>query len=698
MSFSTAARIAAFAWIAIGLLGCESSSRLDGRGWNVLLITLDTTRADALGAYGQPLPITPHMDGLAERGVLFEQHVAAAPHTLASHASILTGRHPLGHGVRGNLGYVLAPANHTLAEALAEADYATGAEIATTVLRRRTRIAQGFASIGDTDTPGVRFDNDEGVGAHRNDLVRGGPDITRGGLAFLREHAEQRFFLWLHYFDPHSPYTPPADLARRFPNDRYLAEVAGVDAEIGRILAELETQGIAGRTLVVLTADHGEGRGDHGEPTHSYFVYDSTMRVPLILSGPPTLPAGLRVSAVTRSVDLAPTVVDLLGLPPLPEADGHSLRALLTGEDESVERVAYGESLDLYHVLGTTPLRLVRRGRWKYIHKTEPELYDLDQDPGELDDRAAREPEIVASLRGALDEIVSTTPRVMPADARTQVDAATAAQLEALGYSVPVSEARLPDEATLLEPIGSDPAAHAADLARIADVEGDLAAQRYERARTRAEGLRERHPQSAHVARMLGEACFGLGRYDDALAAFEDAVARDPAHDGYLRGLVRVLEKTGRVRDALDRLHEFAARHPCSRVRGQLARRLHALGRDAEQVRVLADGIAACPDDAGLLNDYAWLLATSPADSLRDGRRAVAMAERAIAALGSGAGANEYDTLAAAHAEAGDFDAAAATQRRVIDALEQRAAPEGTIGTYRRRLARYEARRSLRGE
>jgi tetratricopeptide (TPR) repeat protein len=559
------------------------------------------------------------------------------------------------------------------------------------VLRGSTQIAQGFESVGNTETPGVEFQRERsGAGnPHAYDLVRSGDDITRNGVHFLRRNRDQRFFLWLHYFDAHNPYLPPTSLARRFPNDPYLAEVAATDAQIGRLVAELEQLGLRERTLLVVTSDHGEGLGEHGEPTHSYFVYDTTMRVPLVMSGPPELPRGRRVEAVTRSIDVAPTILDYLGLPPLPQADGTSLRPWIEDIAPASGLQAYGESVDLYSVFGTTPLRLLRAGRWKYIHKVSPELYDVPADPHELTNLASEHPEIVAELRAQLEALLAGL-EPPPTGAALEVDDATRASLESLGYLAAADGSALPPERSLLEFTGSDPTLYAGDLALIATTNAALSAGRYTRALENLEGLESRHPGRGHFARLTGEALFGLDRMPDAVGAFERAVEREPNNDTNLRGLVRALEAAERTEDALRYLTGFAERHPCSRVRNQLARRLHSLERHEEQLGVLAAGVDLCPETPGLLNDYAWVLATSPVEELRDGMRAVALAERAIASLEGAAGANELDTLAAAHAEAGGFEAAVDVARRAVASLEARGAPPDSVTAYRDRVEAFE--------
>jgi arylsulfatase A-like enzyme len=249
---------AAGAILAAGcaLLGCgdaaQREARLEDPRRNVLVITLDTTRADALGAYGQPLPATPRIDAAAADGTVFEQVRSSSPSTFPAHASLFTGQHPYAHGVRANAGYVLADESTTLAERLRDAGWRTGAEVAAMVLGRFQRLDQGLDSYGDP------LSADEGGGAATRDAI----DVTDQGLAFLREYRHEPFFLWLHYYDPHSPFVPPAPYSDLFPDDPYLGEVRFVDDQVGRVLDEIQALGLRDQTLVAITSDHG-ARGRH---------------------------------------------------------------------------------------------------------------------------------------------------------------------------------------------------------------------------------------------------------------------------------------------------------------------------------------------------------------------------------------------------------------------------------------------------
>ncbi len=402
---------------------------------NLLLITMDTLRADALGVYGQPLPASPEIDRLANSGVLFEHVMTSHSETLPSHATIFTGKWPFAHGIRSNAGYLLSEHHVTLAEVFRRRGYRTGAEIAAPVLRQETRITQGFEHYRDINRPGVerklvRYKT--GKVREREHKIRTAKNITDRAIDFLRQSAGDSFFLWLHYFDPHSPYAAPALFNVRIPESPYHAEVASADHEIGRLVREVDRLGLRGRTLIVVTSDHGEGLEEHDEPSHSFYVYDTTMRVPLIFAGL-GLPASVRIPSLVRTVDIAPTVLELMGMPVLEGIQGVSLAPLLSGDEAELALTGYGESTRLTATFGIPVLRTIRKGRWKYIHKVNPELYDVVADPGELADSASAHPEIVEQMRADLEALLADAPPT-PDDARAVLDSQTAAQLMALGY------------------------------------------------------------------------------------------------------------------------------------------------------------------------------------------------------------------------------------------------------------------------
>jgi len=403
-----------------------SSSPL--RGWNVLLVTLDTTRADRLGCYGRESAETPNLDALAAAGVRFETAVAQVPVTTPSHASILTGTYPIYHGVRNNANYPLPEDNVTLAERFREAGYRTSAVVASRVLARSFRLDQGFD----------RYDDDvreEECGPGKK--YRRGESVTRLALDTIRRDAGGPFFAWIHYYDPHAPYDPPEPYRSRHPHP-YDGEIAYVDACVGDLLRGLDDLGLRDRTLVVVTSDHGEGlRDPHDEETHGILLYEETLRIPLLLAASGKIPAGRVVPGLVRSIDLAPTVLDLLGLP-VPEAmQGDSLLPTILQGDPPAERTSYFDTVMPREAYGWSPMKGIRDARWKYIDAPKAELFDLAEDPRESRNVLETRPERTREMRARLAQIERRFGRESArASGRGDLDEDLLANLEALGYVV----------------------------------------------------------------------------------------------------------------------------------------------------------------------------------------------------------------------------------------------------------------------
>ena len=343
---------------------------------NLLLVTFDTTRADRVGAYGHAAASTPHLDRLAAEGVLFEDCAAVAPSTLPSHASILTGLYPVHHGARHNGTHTLPDDVPTLAESLSNAGFDTAAVVSALVLDSRYGLDRGFGRYDDDLVTGERVV----VGMLRETDAA---NTVARALTWLESPRDGRWFLWVHFFDPHSAYQAPPEFAARCPDDAYDAEIAYADDGLGRLLAALESRGELDRTLVVAIADHGESLGEHGESTHGLFLYDATTRVPWLMRHP-GLAAGSRIGGVVSQVDLLPTVFELLGVEPPAVLDGRSLAEHARTGTKAHRPPAYQESTSPYFQHGWAKLRALRGDHARFISAPREEYYDLEGDPGEL--------------------------------------------------------------------------------------------------------------------------------------------------------------------------------------------------------------------------------------------------------------------------------------------------------------------------
>jgi arylsulfatase A-like enzyme/tetratricopeptide (TPR) repeat protein len=384
---------------------------------SVVLISIDTLRADRTGPYGYRKGRTPTLDRLAREGIVVDDVYSHVPLTLPAHASMLTGLLPPRHEVRDNLGFRLGEGHLTLAERFKAAGLATGGAVSAYVLRSQTGIAQGFDTYDDAlvvDTAS------QSLGS----LQRDGGIAVDSLLGFVAAQGERRFFAFLHLYEPHSPWKPP----ERFQDlgSPYDGDVAHADELLGRFLEGLRARKLLDRVILAVTSDHGEGLLDHGEEEHGIFLYREAVHVPLLLRLPGGAGAGTRVAGPIAQVDLAPTLLELAGLDST-GTDGQSLRAeLATGKTRP--RTVYSETLYPRYHLGWSELYAASEGRFRLIRAPRPELYDLERDPLEKENLARERPQAVASMDAWLSRVVGsvTTPEA--------VDAETREKLAALGY------------------------------------------------------------------------------------------------------------------------------------------------------------------------------------------------------------------------------------------------------------------------
>jgi len=541
------------------------------RDWNVVIVTTDTTRADHLHAYGNQSVATPVLDALARDGVLFAEATTPSPSTLPSHSSLLTGLYPIHHGARANGTFRLGGEVTTLAERLRGAGYRTGAVISAFVLDSRFGLDQGFEQYHDDLSAGIKLS--------RHMFRERAAELTNEpAVAWLREHGGERFFLWVHYFDPHAAYLPPEPFRSEYGNDLYDGEIAYADSQIGALLAELDELGVRERTLFVYTADHGEGLGDHGEQTHSLLTYDSTLHVPLLLSAPAALPRGRVIEKPVSLIDVVPTLLSLLGVP----ADGALDGIDLTQPPPSAPRSLFFESIATMTLHGWAPLLGVRKDGWKYVHAPSPELYDLKSDPQELANRHDAEAERATALREELVAFVGGDPLASSGvGTALELDDETRQHLAALGYVHTAPEgASEAEPAALLDPkqgvlhwekvqqaINLRAQGKIADVLptleqAIAEVPGDIFARSvlagvYEQLGEDEKALRllletiEKEPHDESLRLALAGVYMSRGRLDEAEAAIAQALELDPESAGALiqRGQLALVR--GREPEAL---------------------------------------------------------------------------------------------------------------------------------------------------
>jgi arylsulfatase A-like enzyme/Tfp pilus assembly protein PilF len=572
-------RATSFLIVVVLLGGCARREAPD-----VVLVTFDTTRYDHFGCTGDPEAHTPIVDGLAARGLVFEHAYASVALTLPSHATIMTGLEPIAHGVHENGRARVPDAVDTLAERLRAAGWDTAAFVSAFVLDHRFGLDQGFDTYGDE--------------THRRggalDLTvpsRPALEVTDAALSWVRErHADRPFFLWVHYYDPHLPrrVDPAFDGLR----DRYAAAIASADVQLGRLLDGLTALGRTRGTLVVFTADHGEGLEQHGERSHGILAYDSTLHVPLVLAGP-GVPVGRRADALARHVDIVPTVLGLVGLPVPRELPGRNL--LRASSTDGV--VGYFECWGPHLDYGWAVITGVRSVQWKYTAEPAPEeLYDVLRDPGETTNRIEAEPAVRAEMR---DRLAAVRRRYATATtARAEVlSLEERERLAALGY-VEVPREHEPD--TQLDP---------RRLASLHDWVDDArwlaTAGRYDEAIDALETMAQSPSVRAFVLRTLAPVYAARGRYDDAVAAFDEYIRLTGSEEASL-GLGRTLLGAGNPERALAVLAGAPGSSPATQL--LRAHALARLGRHAEARAAVDAAFAGRRDEVARVRTRAALV------------------------------------------------------------------------------------------
>lgn len=543
---------AAAGWILVG--PGRSVPAKTGRLWagkgtpkpNVVLVTLDTTRADHLGCYGSTEVRTPVLDGLARRGVLFEQAATASPLTLPAHSTILTGMYPTYHGVRVNGNTALNDDQTTLAEVFSGQGYSCGAFISAFVVDGRWGLKQGFELYDD------KLDMSRSKHIDLGAIQRPGNQVMDSALAWLDGRKDRPFFAWIHLYDPHLPYEPPEPYRSEYGGaglaGLYAGEVAFMDEQVGRLVAWLETTGLDRSTILVLVGDHGEGLGDHGEGSHGYYIYDYAMHVPLIVVAPLDGLAGKRVTAQVRTADVYPTLLDLAGIGPDRETQGRSLLARMYRPGRGREFPAYGESMAPNIQFGWSPLHVLRTSRYKYIDSPRAELFDIAADPGEMANLASQDPAVARDMKAALDRLMDETSLGAPTPQAANLDKDTMERLTALGYiGAPVAARKASGAAGSL----ADPKDKLMIFEKVTAAGELVLGDKYAEAAGLLESALAEEPGLPQAMLVLATCYKELGRRDEAKSMLDLVLRDDPENIQALISLANILLDEGRDDDVI---------------------------------------------------------------------------------------------------------------------------------------------------
>ena len=635
-------RCRSFLLLALPLWLSVAAPALPDRTPGVVVITIDTLRADHLGCYGYKQIHTPNLDELAQTGIRFERAFTAVPVTLPSHTVIFTGTYPPSSGMHDFAGNKLSSTQPTLASVLKDHEYATGAVIGSAVLDSRFGLNRGFDFYYD------HFDFNRLQESNIDEMERPGNLVADVALEWLSQHYQNRFFLWMHLYDPHFPYRPPEPYAREYKDRPYDGEIAFADEQVGRLLRFLKDKKLYDKTLIVVAGDHGESLGEHGEKTHGFFLYNSTLHVPLIFH----LPAASSVKPATVKTlvtlaDVMPTVLKILDFVVPPSIQGENLFPLMTAKTPGEPRSLYAETFLPRLHFNWSELRAVESDKYHFIDAPKPELYDLEQDPRETDNLFSRKPAVAQELRARLSAMIVSYSAGQELAEKTGLDPALMERLKSLGYagfsgggSPTVSNRSLPDPkdriaayelfsdamsdsqhgryqesaekltAVLKTEPDSVPAHYIMGLdyyrmhdyapaiehlGRVVELSPDYALAHYQLGLAFARGGRiddaiqrfqhtlELDPTNFDAAYNLGSAYLQKQSVGEALAAFRRSAAINPDYPAPHKALGKVLLYEGQVDEALAELRRAAELAPADpEVHATLAQALEAKGMNQE--------------------------------------------------------------------------------------------------------------------
>ena len=634
---------------------------------NVILVTIDTLRADHVGCYGNRSVPTPTMDRLATEGIVFRQAIAQVPLTLPSHVAILTGTYPIWNGVEDLTTEGLGPGVPTLAEVFKKHGYSTAALVSAFVLNSMWGLKRGFDAYDDAINP-----LDE-VSTEHHSLERKASETVDHTLRWLQGHSSQPFFLWLHLYDPHAPYDPPEPFKSRFHNRPYDGEIAYTDQQLGRFVSFLESQNLYASSLILLVSDHGEGLGEHGEEQHGLFIYNSTVHVPLILKPPADFKAAQRsISEVVNTVDIAPTLVQYCRFPSADSASfqGRSLLSLTRSKSPGTPREGYSESLYPRTSFGWHSLHGTETEQYHYIQAPREELYDLLLDPTETHNIAGQKPSVAAALRENMHALAARYARPARQSGTTlTVDLERLRELRSLGY-VGGSSAK---------PLGGD-APNAADpkdrvkfynqVIRATELAED---GRFRESDAALKQAAAEDPNAYLPPFLMGENALAQHQYHEALDHYQRALELNPRYDLAAIGMGQAAVASGDAAGAVKAFQRALELNPRNYlVKLALAKAYEKLNRFPDAVNLEKEVLASHPEDGKANSDYGVTLVR-----MRQYQDGLAALQKAVQ-QGYGT-AVTYNFLGTAQLAAGNTEEAVRAYEGAIHLDVKYSAPYGNL-------------------
>jgi arylsulfatase A-like enzyme/predicted Zn-dependent protease len=515
------------------------SSLTKGESFNTILITVDTLRADRINCYGFDQVETPTIDLFASKGIKFDKCIAQTPLTLPSHTSILTGTLPLYHGVRDNGGFLVPPDLTTLAELFKEKGYKTSAFVAAYVLDSKWGIDQGFDHYFDN------FDLSEFQKISLGSVQRPANEVLDEALSWLEENKEERFFTWIHLYDPHTPYEPPPPYDTMYPGRPYIGEIAYTDSQLGRVVQFMEDKDLQDNTFLIFASDHGESLGEHQEGTHGFFVYQGAIHVPLIFVSPFDELQGISVPQVVTLEDIMPTILEMAEIPAPDQVQGQSLVPYFFEPDRAQERLAYAETFYPRFHFGWSELQSVQNNKFKLIIAPEMELYDLSIDPEERNNLASSSPDILEDLKSEAEKLIAEFSQGGLEMDYSKIDEETREKLAALGYIGSFSDSSKLEGKELANPKEKIVVFNQLSRAKEMGLEGNV-----EEATQMIKDIITDDPDIIDAYFTLGNIYFKNGKYEEAIANFREALDRKPDDTFAVINIANALRRMERYEEA----------------------------------------------------------------------------------------------------------------------------------------------------
>jgi arylsulfatase A-like enzyme/Flp pilus assembly protein TadD len=557
---------------------------------NVVVVTIDTLRADHLGCYGYKQVRTPNIDALAADSVRFERAFTPVPITLPAHTVIFTGTYPTLNGMHDFSGNRLGAEPPTLAQVLKAHGFATGAVVASAVLDSRFGLNRGFDFYYD------HFEFNRLQESNLDEMERPGNIVADQALDWLGKNYQKRFFLWMHLYDPHYPYQPPAPYNDEYKSHPYDGEIAFADAQVGRLLAFLKQKGLYDHTLIILSGDHGEGLGEHGEKTHGFFIYNSTLHVPLIVHLP-SKPAVHQTSVLASLADITPTVLDFLNIRGGSQIQGKSLVPSLTGKAEDDSRALYSETFLPRLHFNWSELRGLEMEKYHFIDAPKPELYDVSKDPQELQNLYSGKQAVSGQMKAKLDGTIrELTPGAELAE-KTALDPALMERLQSLGYAGFSGGGDQKAKNSTL----ADPKDRIKTYELISDGMADSQHGRYQQSVEKLSSALQTDPNSVAVHYLLGLDYYRLQDYPNAIANLERVLQLSPDYALAVFHLGLSYARAGNLSRALESLERalqldptnFSAAYNMGAIHVQQGQLSQAIPAFREAIRIAPEYVRA---------------------------------------------------------------------------------------------------------